>query len=103
MGADQTGNSNLEQRLVTNIFADEKSKPCEIYKYVLLKKKLKKTMFTNGLNVSLARWVWAEKTVHGVKTHWISRKWEVLGAMFNERNHAASILGHENTNIIILL
>ena len=31
-------------------------------------------MFTNGLNMDLARRAWVEKTVPGVKIHWLVKK-----------------------------
>ena len=32
----------------------------------------KKRIFQNGQNMSLLQWAWDEKTVNGVKTHWLS-------------------------------
>ena len=52
-------------------------------------------MFTNKLNMGLPLWSWMEKTVHGVKKHWLSNKEKVLGATVSKEGHADSLLGHE--------
>ena len=52
-------------------------------------------MFTKGLNMGLLLWAWVEKTVHGVVTHWLSGKEQVLNAAVSKEGLADSLLGHE--------
>ena len=55
-------------------------------------------IFTNELNMGLQLWSWVEKTVHGVKTHWLSNKEKVPGRVISKEGHANSLLGHEITH-----
>ena len=43
---------------------------CDIYRKSCFGQKI----FTNGLNMDLPQQAWVEKSVHGVKTLWLSGK-----------------------------
>ena len=48
--------------------------------------------------MGLPLWVWVEKTVHGVKTDWLSCKKKVLGIVIRKESHIDHPLGHERTH-----
>ena len=58
-------------------------------------------MFTIGLNMVLPLWSWVEKTVYGVKTHWLSGKEKVPDTAVNKEGHDYSLLEHERIITII--
>ena len=53
---------------------------------------------SNGLNMGLHLQAGVEKTVHGVKTHWLSSKEKVPGVAVCKKGHADSHLEHERNN-----
>ena len=48
--------------------------------------------------MGLPLWTWAKKTVHGVKTHWLSSKEKVPGAIVSKEDNADSLLGYVRTH-----
>ena len=48
----------------------------------------------NGLNMGLPWHTWVQKTVHGVKTHWVSGKEKVPGTAISKEYWTDSILGY---------
>ena len=69
----------------------------ELVKY-MEKQVLIKKMFTNSLNMGLKPWAWVENEVHGVETHWLSCKENILGAVVSKEGYADSVLRHERTH-----
>ena len=58
-------------------------------KYAVVKK-----MFTSGLNISLSRRVWVEKTVHRME----AQNKKVPDAAASKQGHADSLLEHKRTH-----
>ena len=54
-------------------------------------------MFTNEQSVDLLLQARVKKTIHGVKTHWLSSKGRVLATVANKEGNADKSLGHERT------
>ena len=55
-------------------------------------------MFTKGEHIDLSLWARVEKTIHGVETHWLSRKEKVPGVALSKEGQADCPLEHERTH-----
>ena len=76
-----------------------KCKTCEIYRCDVFREAYSsQKMFTNGLNMGLPLQIRVKKTIHQVKTHWLSSKEKVLGTVFSQKGHTESLLRQERAH-----
>ena len=98
MVANQTACSKLEQRSVIKVLVTEKGKPSEIYRRMCDaygEASFSQKMFINSLNMSLPLRFWVEKTVHGMRAHWLSGNEKVPGSAVRKKVMLTVLLGHE--------
>ena len=89
--------SRLEQRSVIKLLVAEKCKFTEECVMCMEKHVLVKKIFTNRLNIGLARQAWVKKKIHRRETWWLSDQETILDAADIEEGHADCLLGHDMT------